>query len=310
MADAETDPEARSRWMTFVVVGAGPTGVEMAGQITELSQRSLHHNFAHIDPVQARVILLDAAHHVLGTFPPSLQRRTRESLEELGIDVHLDTMVTGIDAHGVDTNSHDPAVRRIEARTVFWAAGVEGAPLGRLIAEATGASVTRSGQIEVQPDCSLPGHPEIYVVGDLMSLDGLPGVAEVAMQSGRHAARNIVRRLHGQPTRQHFRYHDLGTMATISRFRAIATFGPLRAWGFLGWLMWLFVHLAFLTGFKNRVAVLANWTIAFIGRGRPQRAITTTGMAAHDAGVAGDRSMPAAAVPSRTADDARGGHKL
>jgi NADH dehydrogenase len=167
--------------------------------------------------------------------------------------------------------------------------------------------VTRSGQIEVQPDCSLPGHPEIYVVGDLMSLDGLPGVAEVAMQSGRHAARNIVRRLQGEPTRNHFRYHDLGTMATISRFRAIATLGPLRAWGFLGWLMWLFVHLAFLTGFKNRVAVLANWTIAFIGRGRPQRAITTSGMAAHHAGLPGGRPIGATALSARSGDAARDG---
>jgi NADH dehydrogenase len=283
MADQETDPVAQARWMTFVVAGGGPTGVEMAGQIVELSRRSLARNFRHIDPAGTRVVLLDGGDTVLGAFPKSLQRRTLRSLQRLGVEVHLGTLVRGVDAEGVDTDSDDPEIKRIEAATTFWAAGVEGAELGQAIARATGAGINRAGHVEVNPDCTLPGFPEIFVVGDLMALDDMPGVAEVAMQSGRYAARTIVGRLRGEPPAGPFRYHDLGTMATISRFRAIATFGPLRASGFIGWLMWLFVHLAVLTGFKNRIAVLANWTIAFIGRGRPQRVTTDRQLSARRA---------------------------
>jgi NADH:ubiquinone reductase (H+-translocating) len=162
---------------------------------------------------------------------------------------------------------------RIEARTKIWAAGVQASPLGRLLGERAGADVDRSGRVAVAPDCSLPGHPEVFVVGDMMALDGLPGVAEVAMQSGHHAARSIVRRLGGQESKP-FRYRDLGTMATISRFRAVVSIGRVKVAGLVGWLMWLVVHLAFMTGFKNRLSALANWTVAFLGRGRRQRTIT------------------------------------
>lgn len=282
-ADRESDPEARARWLTFIVAGAGPTGVEMAGQIIELSRRSLDRNFRHIDPAQARVVLLDGGDTVLAAFPGSLQRHTLKSLGQLGVEVHLKTFVTGVDVTGVDTNSEDPQVKRIEGMTKFWAAGVQAAELGPVLARTTGAETDRAGHVKVLPDCTIPGHPEIFVVGDLMSLRELPGVAEVAMQSGRYAAETIVRRLQGDEARAPFHYRDLGTMATISRFRAIATFGPIRAWGFIGWLMWLLIHIAFLTGFKNRVAVLANWTIAFIGRGRPQRSITSSQVFARQA---------------------------
>jgi NADH:ubiquinone reductase (H+-translocating) len=274
MASLEPDPRARRRWLTFVVVGAGPTGVEMAGQIAELSRRSLQHNFRTIDPASARVVLLDALPQALGPFPESLARRAVSDLEKLGVEVHLGARVTNVDATGIETDSTDPALRRIGAMTKIWAAGVQASPLGRLVADATGAGVDRAGRVEVQPDCTLPGHPEIFVIGDLMSLDRLPGVAEVAMQSGRHAAKTIRGRLRGDTAARPFHYHDLGSMATISRFRAIAAIGPVRASGLTGWLLWLFVHLMFLTGFKNRIAVLFNWLIAFIGRGRPQRAIT------------------------------------
>lgn len=273
MAERERDARARRRWLTFVIVGAGPTGVEMAGQIAELAHRSLRGDFRHIDPADARVVLLDAAPHALAAFPSSLQRRALADLRHLGVEVHLDTPVMSVDADGVDTRSDDPALARIEAATKVWAAGVEASPLGRMLAAQAGVELDRSGRVKVRPDCTLPRHPEIFVVGDLMSL-GLPGVAEVAMQSGVHAAATIERRLGGDTRALPFRYRDLGTMATVARFRAIAVIGPVRAWGFAGWLLWLVVHLAFLTGFKNRVAVLANWTIAFIGRGRPQRAIT------------------------------------
>jgi NADH:ubiquinone reductase (H+-translocating) len=274
LAEQEDDPAVQRECMTFVVVGAGPTGVEMAGQIAELSHRSLQGNFRDIDPARARVYLLDGGPKLLGAFPESLQRRATEDLEVLGVEIHLDTMVTGVDPEGVHTNSSDPELARIRARTKVWAAGVQASPLGRIVAEATGASVDRAGHVEVQDDCTVPGHPEIFVVGDLMSLHRLPGLAEVAMQSGAHAGHTIARRVRGEGDAKPFRYRDLGTMATISRFRAIATLGPIRLWGFIGWLAWLLIHLVFLTGFKNRFTTLVNWTIAFVGRGRQERTIT------------------------------------
>jgi NADH:ubiquinone reductase (H+-translocating) len=268
MAELEPDPAARATWLTFAIVGAGPTGVELAGQIAELSRRALGGNFRAFDPADARIVLLDGLDTVLPTFPERLRRRAHRDLERLGVEVRLGTRVTGVDATGLDLGDD-----RLDARTRIWAAGVEASPLGRMLAERTGASVDRSGRVAVRPDCSLPGHPEVFVVGDLMALDGLPGVAEVAMQSGHHAARTIVRGLRGHPP-EAFRYRDLGTMATVARFRAVATVGRLQVGGFAGWLMWLVVHLAFLTGFKNRLSAVANWTVAFLGRGRRQRTIT------------------------------------
>ena len=260
--------------MTIAVVGAGPTGVEVAGQITKLSRRALKRNFRSFDPAQGRVILLDALDTVLPTFPESLRRRAHRGLQRLGVDTQLGTRVTGVDEYGLDVVGPDGLPARIAARTKVWAAGVKASTLGARIAEQSGAAVDRAGRVAVLPDCTLPGHPEVFVIGDLMSLDGLPGVAEVAIQSGRHAARTIVRRLRGDGTTRQFHYHDLGTMATVSRFRAVVSLGPVRLGGAVAWLLWLVVHLAFLTGFKNRVATLARWTIAFLGRGRPERTIT------------------------------------
>ena len=274
MAEREPDPAARRQWLTFVVVGAGPTGVELAGQLAELSRRSLHRNFRHIDPATARIVLLDATPTILGPFPDVLRERAARGLRQTGVEIHLGTMVTAVDVRGIETNSADPQLRRIEAATKIWAAGVEASPLGRLLAEAAGSEVDRAGRVKVEPDCTLPGRPEVFVIGDLMSLDHLPGMAQVAIQSGCHAARTIARRLAGDTTRRPFRYRDLGTMATISRLRAVAVLGPLRVSGFFAWLLWLAVHLAALTGFKNRVAVLLNWLVAFLGRGRAQRVIT------------------------------------
>jgi NADH:ubiquinone reductase (H+-translocating) len=271
MAELETDPVAREAWLTFAVVGAGPTGVELAGQIAELSRRALGDNFRSFDAASARVVLMDAVDTVLPPFPERLRRRAQHDLERLGVDVRLGTRVVGVDETGLDVQGGGGD--RIEARTKIWAAGVQASPLGRLLGERAGAGVDRSGRVAVAPDCSLPGHPEVFVVGDMMALDGLPGVAEVAMQSGHHAARTIVRRLRGREP-EPFRYRDLGTMATISRFRAVVSIGRIKVAGFLGWLMWLVVHLAFMTGFKNRLSALANWTVAFLGRGRRQRTIT------------------------------------
>jgi NADH dehydrogenase len=274
MAELQSQPERRDAWLTFAVVGAGPTGVELAGQIAELSRRALKRNYRECNPSVARVILLDAVDTVLPPFPESLQRRAHRDLERLGVEVRLATRVTGVDAGGLDIQDHDGSVARIDACTKIWAAGVQGSPLGLMLGEQSGAEVDRAGRVEVLPDCTLPGHPEVFVVGDLMKLNRLPGVAEVAMQSGHHAAKTIVRRLNGDPVQRPLRYRDLGTMATISRFRAVVSIGPIRVAGLVGWLTWLVVHLAVMTGFKNRFAAVLNWTFAFLGRGRRQRTIT------------------------------------
>jgi NADH dehydrogenase len=228
-------------------------------------------------------VLIDALDTVLPPYSERLRHRARRDLERLGVELRLGTRVVGVDATGLDIEGG-----RIEARTKIWAAGVQASPLGRLLAERAGATVDRAGRVQVGPDCSLPGHPELFVVGDLMALNGLPGLAEVAMQSGHHAARTIVGRLRGREPKP-FRYLDLGTMATIARFRAVVSIGRLQISGVAGWLLWLVVHLAFMTGFKNRASALANWTVAFLGRGRRQRTITeqqvlarTRALEAHD----------------------------
>ena len=260
IAELERDATERQPWLTFAIVGAGPTGTELAGQIAELSKRALRHNFRQFDPAAVRIVLLDAVDTVLPTFPERLRRRAKRDLEKLGVEVRLGTKVIGVDSTGLDLEGGD----RLEARTKIWAAGVQASALGRIVAERTGAVLDRSGRVEVNPDCSVPGHPEVFVVGDLMALNGLPGLAEVAMQSGHHAAQTIVARLRGHEPKP-LRYIDLGTMATISRFRAVASVGRLQLSGFVAWLLWLAVHLAFLTGFKNRVAAVANWSVAFLG---------------------------------------------
>jgi NADH:quinone reductase (non-electrogenic) len=274
LAEQEEDALVRARLLTFVVVGAGPTGVELAGQLAELTRHSLRGNFRRIDPAAARVILLDVAPAILSAFPASLQDRAARDLRGMGVEIRVGARVTGVDAQGIEIDAEEPHLRRIEATTKIWAAGVEASPLGRVLAEATAAEVDRAGRVKVERDLTLPGHPEVFVVGDLMSLDGIPGVAQAAIQSGRHAAQTIKRRLDGDTSRRPFRYRDRGSLATISRFRAIGSIGRLRVAGFPAWLLWLVIHLLWLTGFKNRVLVLAHWTIAFLSRGRAERAIT------------------------------------
>jgi NADH dehydrogenase len=283
MAERETDPALSNVWLTFVVVGGGPTGVELAGQIAELARRSLSDNFRHIDPAAARVVLIDAGPTILSAFPESLQRGAARTLESLGVEMHLGARVTAVDPRGVDIDANDPQLKRIDAATKIWAAGVAASPLGRMGAGAAGAEIDRAGRVQVQPDCTLPGHPEVFVIGDLMNLDRLPGLAQVAIQSGRHAATTIVHRLGGDTSQRPFRYRDRGTMATVSRFQAIASVGRLQTSGFVAWLLWLAVHLYALTGFKNRIVVLANWLVAFLGRGRPQRVITAQQVFAREA---------------------------
>ena len=299
LAECEPDPEVRRAWLTFVVVGAGPTGVELAGQIAELAHRSLRGNFRRIDPAEARVVLLDAPPPCCRRSPSRCSAAPPATWSVLASRSRLGAMVTGVDELGLDTSSDDPQVKRIDAITKIWAAGVQGSPLGRIVAEAAGAGVDRAGRVQVQPDLTLPGHPEVFVVGDLMSLNGLPGVAQVAIQSGRHAAQTIVSRLRGDTSEQPFRYSDKGTLATISRFRAVASVGRIRLSGFLAWMLWLAVHLIALTGFKNRVAVLFNWTVAFLGRGRQQRTITTQQVFARQSleSQAGQIRIPSSSQP-------------
>ena len=261
--------------LTFVVVGAGPTGVEMAGQIAELANRTLRGEFRSIAPSTSRVILLDAADRVLPSFHPALSTDTQDRLRSKGVDVRLRTRVTDLDGTGLTVITPDGSTKRIAAETILWAAGVEANSLGRLVAARTGAETDLAGRVVVAPDTSVPGHPEIFVVGDLMSLDSLPGVAQVAIQSGQHAARTIAARVQGTPEPGAFRYRDKGSMATISRFAAVAQIGRIRLTGFVAWIAWLFVHLLYLVGFKNRVTTLLHWVISFVGRGRTQRAVTT-----------------------------------
>ena len=270
-AELLTDPAEQLPWLTFVVVGAGPTGVEMAGQLIELSRRSLDRNFRSFDPASARVVLLEAGPAVLSTFGPTLSRRTLRSLERLGVEVRLDTPVVGVDELGVVVRSPSGSgTERIEARTKIWAAGVRASPLGGLLAEATGSARNRAGQLELMPDCSLRGHPEVFVIGDMMQM-GVPAVAQVAIQSGQFVARQIITRVEGRPTTATFRYRDKGSLATISRFRAVASIGRLRLSGTTAWCLWLFVHLVYLVCFKNRLLVLIHWGVSFLGRGRLER---------------------------------------
>jgi NADH dehydrogenase len=273
LAELATDPQEIDRLLTFVVVGAGPTGVEMAGQIAELARRTLRKDFREIDPTSARVILLDAAPQVLPPFG-ELGHKAHKQLNEIGVEVQLGAMVTNVDADGLVVKDADGHERRINAATKIWAAGVQASPLGKLLGDQSGAAVDRAGRISVQPDLTLPGHPDVHVVGDMMSLNRLPGVAQVAIQGGRFAADAIKQRIAGRPTKPEFHYFDKGSMATISRFHAVADIGKLKFSGFIAWVLWLVVHLMYIVGFKSRVTTVLHWVVSFLGRGRSQRTTT------------------------------------
>jgi NADH dehydrogenase len=275
LAELSDDEDEIDRLLTFVVVGAGPTGVEMAGQIVELAHRTLHRDFRRINTREARVILLDAAPQVLPPFGKTLGEKTKKALEKLGVEVQLGAMVVNVDEQGLDVQDKGGAQRRIDASTKVWAAGVQASPLGKVLGERSGAPVDQAGRISVNPDLTLPGYPEVFVVGDMINLDHLPGVAQVAIQGGKYAAKEIKSRLsHDKAPQRPFKYFDKGSLATISRFRAVALIGPLKITGFIAWLLWLGVHLLYLTGFKNRVAAFMHWTVSFLGRGRSERTST------------------------------------
>ncbi len=274
LAELTDDPAEQDRLLTFVVVGAGPTGVEMAGQLAELAHRALIGNFRSFDPGRARILLVDPVPQVLPGYSDRLAAAAARRLEELGVELWMGQKVVDVDANGVEVEDSAGRRTRIGSRCTIWAAGVAASPLGRVLADRTGARVDRSGRVLVEPDCSLPGHPEIYVVGDMMSLPGVPGVAPAAMQSGQHAAREIIRRVRQEPTGTPFVYQDKGSLATVSRFHAVAKIGRVETAGFLAWLLWLGVHLVYLVGFKNRLTTLLHWTVSFVGRGRSERAAT------------------------------------
>jgi NADH dehydrogenase len=286
-ADLQTDPGAVDRWLTFVVVGAGPTGTEMAGQIAELAHRTLPGQYKHIDPRKARIILIDALGAVLNTFGDHLSTRALRQLHLLGVEVELNTKVVGMDASGIEVES-ERGHERIPAMTKMWAAGVSAPPLARKLADAAGAKTDRAGRVFVEPDLTVPGHPEIFALGDMMNLDDgtgnpLPGVAQVAIQGGQYAAEQIKRRLDGKSAGRPFKYFDKGSLATVSRFSAVASVGKARLSGFPAWVVWVAVHLFYLVGFKNRVTAVMHWAISFLGRGRSERVWTEQQMFARRA---------------------------
>jgi NADH dehydrogenase len=281
-AEIESDPEARRAWLTFVVVGAGPTGVEMAGQIAEISRDTLPGDFRAIDPREGRVLLVEAADRVLPSFPASLSTKAARSLERLGATPLVGRTVVDIDEEAVTIEAPGGARERIPVRTVIWAAGVTASGLAAELGSLTGAELDRAGRVAVEPDLSLPGRPEVFAVGDMVRVRGadgepvvFPGVAPVAMQQGRHAARVVRERLAGRPSVP-FRYRDKGDLATIGRARAVADLRRVRLSGLPAWLVWLFVHLWYLIGFQNRVLVLIRWAFSFVTRGRGARLITAS----------------------------------
>jgi NADH dehydrogenase len=279
-AEAEPGPGSRGEWLTFVVVGAGPTGVEIAGQIAELARDTLHRDFRNIDPRQGRILLVEAADRVLTTFPASLSAKAERSLEKLGVTVLLRRTVVGISAASVTVDDGSGEPEEIPTRTVIWAAGVTAAGLAARLGELAGADVDRAGRVTVEPDLTLPGHPEVFALGDMVRVRGVdgepvvfPGVAPVAMQQGRYVARVVRDRLRARRT-QPFRYRDKGNLATIGRAAAVADIKGLRLSGLAAWVTWLLVHLWYLIGFQNRVIVLLRWIVSFVTRGRGARLIT------------------------------------
>jgi NADH dehydrogenase len=279
-AEREENDARLGELLTFVLVGGGPTGVELAGTLAEIAKRTLRDEYRFIDTARARILLLEAGPTILPAFPEKLRRAARRSLNRLGIEVQEDMRVVGIDAHGVTVRveriAGSPETKRIDAGTVIWSAGVAASPLLRTL----GAPLDRAGRVIVERDLSVPGHPEVFVVGDAAAFeqDGaqLPGVAQTAMQGAAHAARNILRRTDGQPSRP-FMYRNLGNMAIIGRLSAIADLGWARFSGWIAWLVWLFLHIVMLIGFRNRIVVLLQWAVAYFTFQRSVRLITYQG---------------------------------
>lgn len=273
MAESLPTAEERAPWLTFAVTGAGPTGVELAGQIRELATRTIAREYRSIDPREARVLLFDGIDAPLPQFGPKLSGKAARQLSRLGVELHMGVLVTDIDAAGLKTQSKDGIVTLHPARTVLWTAGVRAVPFVDELAARLGADQDRAGRIVVRPNLTVPGYENIWVVGDIMALNGLPGVAEVALQGGLHAGRQIRRDVANRPRGRDFRYHDLGSAAYISRFHALVKAGPVELSGFFGWLLWGMIHLTFLAGARNRVGAVITWLMATARGRRRERAI-------------------------------------
>lgn len=268
-AERETDPQRRASLMTFAIIGAGPTGVELAGALAEIARHSMAHDFTSIDPTQARIILLEGSGRILQAYPESLAARAQRSLVRLGVEVRTQAHVTSIDEEGISIGQE-----RILARTVLWAAGVAASPLARSL----GVPLDRAGRVKTTPELTVPGHPEVFVIGDLAAVEQgaslVPGIAPAAMQGGRHAARNILRSARGEPLLP-FHYRDKGMFAVIGRGAAVGlAAGRVKVSGFLAWLAWLFIHILYLAGFRNRLVVMVNWAYSYITLRRGARLIT------------------------------------
>src|ERR1700730_12813075 len=275
-AERSNDPERRKKLLTFTVVGAGPTGVEMAGQIAELAEYTLKGAFRHIDSTKARVILLDAAPAVLPPMGEKLGERAAARLEKMGVEIQLGAMVTDVDRNGITVKDSDGTERRIESACKVWSAGVSASSLGRDLARQSTVELDRAGRVKVLPDLSVPGYPNVFVIGDMAAVDGVPGVAQGAIQGAKYAATTIKAELAGAnpAEREPFQYFDKGSMATISRFSAVAQIGPLEFGGVLAWFAWLLLHLVYLVGFKTKVSTLLSWTVTFLSTRRGQLTIT------------------------------------
>jgi NADH:ubiquinone reductase (H+-translocating) len=275
-AERCTDPMLRKKLLTFTVIGAGPTGVELAGQIAELANKTLKGGFRHIDSTQARVILLDAGAAVLAPMGANLASKARERLEKIGVEIQLGATVVDVDRGGLTVKDSDGTTRRIESACKVWSAGVSASPLGKQIAEQAGAEIDRAGRVVVLPDLTVAGHPNVFVVGDMASVPGVPGMAQGAIQGGKYAARVIAAELEymNADGRVPFRYFDKGSMATVSRFSAVAKAGRLELSGFVAWLAWLLLHLVYLVGFRSKVATAISWATTFLTMNRGQLTIT------------------------------------
>ena len=279
MAESADDPAERRRWLTFALVGAGPTGVELAGQVREVATKTLRKEYRHIEPGEARVMLFDGGSAPLAMFGPKLSAMAARDLKKLGVELHMDSIVTEADLRGVQVKDHEGNITRYEAGTILWTAGVQAPALATAVAKATGAQQDRAGRICVSDDLTIPGHPDILVTGDMMSLDKLPGVAEVAMQTGHYAGRKIALESVDQTLDKPFRYRDLGSAAYISRGRAVVSTKRMHFGGFIGWVAWLFIHIGFLTGWRNRIGALFGWWYAFTRDLRRERGFTVDDMA-------------------------------
>jgi NADH:ubiquinone reductase (H+-translocating) len=275
-AERSSDPARREKLLTFTVVGAGPTGVEMAGQIAELADHTLKGAFRHIDSTQARVILLDAVSAVLPPMGEKLGKKAQARLEKMGVEIQLNAMVTDVDRNGITVKDSDGTVRRIESSTKVWSAGVSASPLGRDLADQSDVELDRAGRVKVLPDLSVPGYPNVFVIGDMAAVEGVPGMAQGAIQGANYAAKAIKAELKGADPkdREPFRYFDKGSMATVSRFSAVAKIGPLEFGGFIAWLAWLVLHLVYLVGFKTKITTLLSWTVTFLSTARGNLTIT------------------------------------